>query len=400
MNEIGEGILFLIELLVGVFHVITMTLNALIDGVRSGIVFGAVDTDDYPLPFLKDEERAIFEHRYKLIREYVAEHYPDYTIFQKRGDKGRIFANIARACLCSEKTVRRYVLRFLQGGGSKASILDQRYVQSLKPGYDSRKGKVRGKKGRKGSSQVLNDDTLERQFEEAWRRLRKMVESVKFDSNSKFRTTLIQVYNDIIQKYYSVYNYKTGKLELLPPDQRPSYARFYYWVRKYKLHGDKIRRNTVSERDKINNHRILEGNSLYGLFRPLEMVEIDETETSFILRSRLFPDNVVGHCVTYIAIDVLTRRIIGFSCHFHNNSYEGLLGLFDSMMMSDADNAAMIDAQYTTEVFPGRVLPDQIRVDHGSEYVSNDLKENLTGGSKRGTLEGCPVDINLAPVAI
>ena len=89
------------------------------------------------------------------------------------------------------------------------------------------------------------------------------------------------------------------------------------------------------------------------------------------------------------------------SVGFEDNSYEGVLNLFDSMMMTDEENARILGTLYDQNhpVFPGCVLPNEIRVDHGAEYTSHALSENLTGGARCGTLEGIPVIINLAPVA-
>ena len=70
------------------------------------------------------------------------------------------------------------------------------------------------------------------------------------------------------------------------------------------------------------------------------------------------------------------------------------------MMMSDEENALSLGVDYdpSTSVFPGRVLPKEIRVDHGAEYTSHAFNDNLTGGKNKAVMEGLPITINLAPV--
>lgn len=377
-----------------------MPLVQLQEAVLGGRAISMVDTEEYPTPILQGGDKAMTDLRYTTIRRYVDSLYPDYSRLQQRGVQKTELVEL-ESCGLAAKNIRRYVLRYLQSGGAYRSVIDGRFLRSYTD-YNPYAGKVRGPKRSGVSSKVPTDSRLVKIYEEAWANYRRTVNKYQYDSNAKYKPTLMSAYNDMILTHFSTINEKK-EFDLLPEDQRPSYDRFYNWVRK-KLNGDKVTSHAVSASDRRNNNRLLVGTSDYGVYNLMEIVEVDENEASQHLVSSLpgCANQEIGNAITYVAVDVLTHRIVGASVGFTNNSYEGFLNLMESMMLSDAENASIFGVDYdeNSPVFPGCVLPREIRVDHGAEYTSHALTENLTGGKKSGTLEGVPITISLAPVAL
>lgn len=393
----------LIDVTANKFHIIRKTLFELQDDLAAGKLTLCIDTDSYQIPVLKAGDKAIADLRYSCIKQYVDKMYPDYTLLYKRGTPKEDLEKLANACGLSTKNMRRYILYYLQSGCLYLSIVDKRMTRSLREDYNPYAGKVRGRHRNGVENKVKNDDRLFAQFEDAYDAFQCQVNKYQYNSGSKYKPTLMGAYRAMITKYYMTTD-ACGRPALLPEDQRPSYARFTKWVRDNKLNGDKVRNYAVSARDRRNNNRLLVGSSDYGVYNLMEMVEIDENESSFSLVSANpgTPDQAIGHAVTYLAVDVLSHRIVGASVAFVNNSYEGFMDLMDSMMLTDEEIAYMFGVDYdeSTPVFPGCMLPREIRVDHGSEYISNALTENLTGGNGSAVLEGVPIAINLVPVAM
>ena len=404
-NDVTTTIFWLVELGVTRFNIIKRSFTQLNDAIANGTLINCVDTDGYIVPLLNDGDRAITDLRFGCIQKYIVSLYPNYSVLSQRGVRKEGIEQLAAACNLSIRRLRSYLLQYVQSGGAYWSVVDGRIMRALNNNNNNTyfDGNVRGKKRKDGtSSSVQNNAELVAQYEEAYKKYVQELNRYQYDSESKYKQSLVSVYRGMIIKYYSTTD-EDGNIVLLPENQRPSYDRFYNWVRTTKLHGDKVSNHAMSARDQRNNNRILTGTSQYGVFNLMEMVEIDENEASFCLVSANpgTPNQVIGHAIIYLAVDVLTHRVVGASVSFANNSYEGFLDLMDSMMMSDIDNAFMFGAEYdeSKPVFPGCTLPREIRVDHGSEYVSHAIAENLTGGSNSGTLEGVPIAISLVPVA-
>lgn len=403
-SEAEEVVFWLIEMGVTRFNIVKCSFSQLNGAIAAGKLIKCVDADYYIVPTLGEGDKALTDFRFGCIRRYIDSLYPNYSVLAQRGVQKSGIEDLAAACNLSTRRMRSYVLQYVQSGGAYWSVVDGRIMRTVNKKENTfSDGKVKGRKRHDGtSSTVQNDAALMAQYEEAYEKFRQEANRYEYDSGAKFKPTLFSAYKGMILQHYSTTD-AAGNVVLVPENQRPSYDRFYNWVRATKLHGDKVSNHAMSARDRRNNNRILTGTSQYGVFNLMEMVEIDENEASFCLVSANpgTPNQVIGHAIIYLAVDVLTHRVVGASVSFANNSYEGFLDLMDSMMMSDIDNAFMFGAEYdeSKPVFPGRTLPREIRVDHGSEYVSHAIAENLTGGSNSGTLEGVPIAISLVPVA-
>ena len=391
----GKWCLYILDLDATCFRVSAHLLDDLLAKVNSGSITSG-EAEIEPMPDLDDGAYMVLNFRLGIIKKYVDSLYPDYLWLQRRGCDKKSIADMAKTLGLTDRWTRHLILNYLKYGGVPVSLVDQR---AYKCGKSSEGMKVRGRKSSSGPSKVVNDAILESHFEEAYRNFRSTINQLQYGGKTTNKPTLRGAYNAMIWKHYTRTD-ERGAFSLLPEDQRPSYDRFYRWVRTNKNHGLPTKQLKSSHMDSYNNNRLLTGNSSYNLTRPCQLVEIDAHELPLVSISSIQAGRqVTGKAILYAAIDALTHCLVGMHVMMQvNNSYEGFLNLMDSMLMDDREMAYINGvAAKDYKVFPGPCAPEQIRVDHGSEYVSHALRENLTGGRDSFTLRGLPIQVNLAP---
>jgi len=198
--------------------------------------------------------------------------------------------------------------------GKNANHVPKKRVQRVKAGRPN-KGIAKGK--------VLNDNDI-KNFEKGKRLYAK-----------RNGPSISKTYQDIVRKHYfaeRVLNNhytkeKTGqrfKVKLLPPEQRPTYDQFYYWL--CKQYGgnlplrDKSRQNAI-ENKKDNAGRT--GDARQNIIAPGQVFEIDETPFPEELVSVFDPtrSTKIGKATLYFIIDVFSKLIVGLFITTENPSY-------------------------------------------------------------------------------
>ena len=394
-----RSVVCFMELLVNKFIIHRLPLSDLLVAAASKEIVSCKDEDPDvgKVPDLKDGDKAVTDRRYAYIRKTARELYPDYQVLQQRGREKDIFEELPGVLSLSVKNTRKYLLRFLQSNGAYISVVDQRLLRPMNKGSGLKGGGVRGPKCNGKSNTIQNDEVLLQFYMETYGLYRKILSKYGYEDGTRHKPSLRATWSQMVLQKYGIAG-PNGKRILPPESDYPSYGRFYAWVRK-QVHGLGVR-TMASTMSAFNNQRILVGTSSHAIGHPGECYEVDANEIKDVLSSANLAavDQVVGKGVIYIAIDVLTHRITGMHVHIQvNNSYEGFLNLIDSMLMTDEQNAQMNCSELTIPVFPGAMLPNEIRVDQGAEYVSKALRDNLTGGSNYRHLEGYPISVNIAP---
>ena len=377
-------------------------IKMLEDYFDSGRLQICEDTEIYQVPRLKIGDTAVLDTRYRLIQAFTESLYPDFRALQTRGIEKAEMQRLARLLKLSYRQTRRLVLCYLQSGQNKSALVDGRQLR-IQHGYDPRAGAVRGRKSNGISSAVLNDKDLDAHFEEAYQHLHSILNSKQFQMQSQKRPTAKMAYKWMIREFYSCINSDGDKVQL-PKNEIPSYKRFTRWLRKEKYGDGKIKDHTIGHRDWINNRRLLTGDSYYGVHHPGELVMLDETELSLdlVTADPERPGQNIGGAIIHLSVDAATN-VWGLTVSIQvNNSYEGVLGIFENMMMDNAEKTNMLigpNGYDDIRAFPDAIIPEHILVDHGAEYTCKALKNNLTGGEEYFQLEGIATDITLARVA-
>ena len=398
-DESGNTItaaLQLIALDVTKFEIMRTDMDVLKNLYREARVCEGEDVEDYQFPNLEAGSQALTDVRFTVLKNYIDGIYPDFKILQQRGTEKEGLQRTASLLHKTVRQTRRILLRFLQEGQTKYSVVDRRADREQR-GYDPKAGAVRGKKKDGKSSNVVNDEALYRYFEEAYRRLQYQLNDKDYQVRSKNPPSLSSVYRDMIDDHYS-YKDDFGNPVALPDDQCPSKERFIRWVRQEKWGGGKAKDRLVSRSDWNNNRRLLTGDARYGVHHPGELVEIDETEVSFDLTTAdpERPGQNIGGAIIHLAVDVATGIYAAVTVSIQvNNSYEGVLNVFDMLLMDNAEKCRMLGVDTDTVVFPGPIIPEKIRVDQGAEYTSKALMENLSGGQEYYQFDGIPTTIKL-----
>lgn len=116
-------------------------------------------------------------------------------------------------------------------------------------------------------------------------------------------------------------------LVLLSEAERPTMRQFYYYANKQLTEQEKDVIKT-SMQEQRNNKRLITSDSMFEVFGPGDMVEIDACEADVSLVSTFDPNKTIGRPIVYFMIDVFTRMILAVSVTFDNNSVLGITNLF------------------------------------------------------------------------
>lgn len=306
-------------------------------------------------------------------------------------NKGAAYQELCEELKISYATAVRLVRKYLQNGRTEAALLDRRSIIKKKKNNRIRNGKKR-KDGL--TSNVLNDDVLQRNFELAFKDL---MDSV----NAKCGTTIRDAYDQMIMKRYTTTTInEAGEIVRQEADtlDKPTYKQFYLYVRK-ELGDIPFRKIKNGFSEYRNNHRVLIGNAQYRVYYSGQLVEIDETEDDIKLVSIENGVQVVGRAVVYIAIDAYSGAIVGASVHMKNNSFSGVSEVLMSMLEPHRLQTERYGVRCSDSEFPSEFIPQEYRLDHGAEYeaeafanVCQELQIDqhllpVAGGSWKGQVE-------------
>lgn len=326
-----------------------------------------------------------YEIALKIVREIEAIYGPTYLSL--KGDRKGIIKMLSLKYGVAGKTIWKYIRRYLQSGFDLNSLIDARYFNS---GAKNVKYKKRPGRKNKGTltSEIIFDDSVKEMADQAIREYSKL--------RSEFSNQ--GAYQLFIENNYRFYNEDTHQLEWLPPEKRPTLRQFENYLKNNysKQELDEIR---TSKLEVLNNSRILTSSSRAQALRPGWIVECDAVEFDTSLVSMNDPEQTVGRPIVYLMVDALTSCIIAISISFENNSIVGLTSLLANLCEDKVELCKRYDIILDPASWPSCVIPDEIRCDRGSDFVSSKFKEICRSlgirinyespgvGSKKGIVE-------------
>ena len=158
------------------------------------------------------------------------------------------------------------------------------------------------------------------------------------------------------------------KMVTLPEEERSvSYKMLYNYIRK---HTEDYSCKGKDERDKQNNDRQLVGNSKTGVYELGQIVEADEMELGCYVVDQNDGETVLGKAVVYCMVEVLSGICIGAYVSLENNSMRGFQQVFLSLLEPHKNQTKGYNIDYDEEDWPSMIVPNEIRCDRGSEYMS------------------------------
>ena len=246
----------------------------------------------------------------------------------------------------SKRQLRRMLLSYLLSGRNKFSLVDQRKNNS-----------------RPKNSHSKDYENPRNDVDEILKYGLKMF--VKYGKPGI-------AYDAVLRRYFrepvEAPDGSSVKMVTLPEEERSvSYKMLYNYIRK---HTEDYSCMGKDERDKQNNNRQLVGNSRTGVYELGQIVEADEMELGCYVVDQNDGETVLGKAVVYCMVEVLSGICIGAYVSLENNSMRGFQQVFLSLLEPHKNQTKGYNIDYDEEDWPSMIVPNEIRCDRGSEYMS------------------------------
>lgn len=246
----------------------------------------------------------------------------------------------------SKRQLRRMLLSYLLSGRNKFSLVDQRKNNS-----------------RPKNSHSKDYENPRNDVDEILKYGLKMF--VKYGKPG-------MAYDAVLRRYFrepvEAPDGSSVKMVTLPEQERSvSYKMLYNYIRK---HTEDYSCKGKDERDKQNNDRQLVGNSRTGVYELGQIVEADEMELGCYVVDQNDGETVLGKAVVYCMVEVLSGICIGAYVSLENNSMRGFQQVFLSLLEPHKNQTKGYNIDYDEEDWPSMIVPNEIRCDRGSEYMS------------------------------
>lgn len=246
----------------------------------------------------------------------------------------------------SKRQLRRMLLSYLLSGRNKFSLVDQRKNNS-----------------RPKNSHSKDYENPRNDVDEILKYGLKMF--VKYGKPG-------MAYDAVLRRYFrepvEAPDGSSVKMVTLPEEERSvSYKMLYNYIRK---HTEDYSCMGKDERDKQNNNRQLVGNSRTGVYELGQIVGADEMELGCYVVDQNDGETVLGKAVVYCMVEVLSGICIGAYVSLENNSMRGFQQVFLSLLEPHKNQTKGYNIDYDEEDWPSMIVPNEIRCDRGSEYMS------------------------------
>lgn len=325
--------------------IVRIKTDSLINDIENGTV-SACDVEPNPSFSLTEEEINVITERARVFENIIEKEMPEIeNLFSVKKAKRN---NDAEAILLgvSRRWLREMLKAYLRSGRNKFSLIDHR------------KGNYRKKVPHSKDYENPKNDV-----DEILKYGLKMF--VKYGKPG-------QAYDAVLRQYFrepvEAPDGSSVKMVTLPEEERSvSYKMLYNYIRK---HTEDYSCKGKDERDKQNNDRQLVGNSRTGVYELGQIVEADEMELGCYVVDQNDGETVLGKAVVYCMVEVLSGICIGAYVSLENNSMRGFQQVFLSLLEPHKNQTKGYNIDYDEEDWPSMIVPNEIRCDRGSEYMS------------------------------
>lgn len=325
--------------------IVRIKTDSLINDIENGTV-SACDVEPNPSFSLTEEEINVITERARVFENIIEKEMPEIeNLFSVKKAKRN---NDAEAILLgvSRRWLREMLKAYLRSGRNKFSLIDHR------------KGNYRKKVPHSKDYENPKNDV-----DEILKYGLKMF--VKYGKPG-------MAYDAVLRRYFrepvEAPDGSSVKMVTLPEEERSvSYKMLYNYIRK---HTEDYSCKGKDERDKQNNDRQLVGNSKTGVYELGQIVEADEMELGCYVVDQNDGETVLGKAVVYCMVEVLSGICIGAYVSLENNSMRGFQQVFLSLLEPHKNQTKGYNMDYDEEDWPSMIVPNEIRCDRGSEYMS------------------------------
>lgn len=329
-----------------------------------------------------------YETNKNIINDICEAYGPTFLGLMGNGRKRKL-TDIEKKYNVSRLKCTRLLVKYLQSGLEDAALVDPRALKQKKYKeytYTKRPGR---KSDCDITSKIILTDEVRSQFDSA-------IEKYKEDRHQTIEST----YQWLLQKYYTEYKVQDGNIIFSRVSKAlcPSLKQYYTYF-KQVLSKEEIDVIKTSAREVRNDKRILNSDSLNGVYGPGDMAEIDAVEVDISVVSELDRGKTVGRPVMYVMVDIYTRMILAMAVSFDNNSMIALSNLFLNLSDDKIEFCRKYGFEINEEAWLSGIIPRHIRVDRGADFRSdkfaNILRElgidrqlvSAASGSLKGTVE-------------
>lgn len=325
--------------------IVRIKTDSLINDIENGTV-SACDVEPNPSFSLTEEEINVITERARVFENIIEKEMPEIeNLFSVKKAKRN---NDAEAILLgvSRRWLREMLKAYLRSGRNKFSLIDHR------------KGNYRKKVPHSKDYENPKNDV-----DEILKYGLKMF--VKYGKPG-------MAYDAVLRRYFrepvEAPDGSSVKMVTLPEEERSvSYKMLYNYIRK---HTEDYSCMGKDERDKQNNNRQLVGNSRTRVYELGQIVEADEMELGCYVVDQNDGETVLGKAVVYCMVEVLSGICIGAYVSLENNSMRGFQQVFLSLLEPHKNQTKGYNIDYDEEDWPSMIVPNEIRCDRGSEYMS------------------------------
>lgn len=325
--------------------IVRIKTDSLINDIENGTV-SACDVEPNPSFSLTEEEINVITERARVFENIIEKEMPEIeNLFSVKKAKRN---NDAEAILLgvSRRWLREMLKAYLRSGRNKFSLIDHR------------KGNYRKK-----VPHSKDYENPKNEVDEILKYGLKMF--VKYGKPG-------MAYDAVLRRYFrepvEAPDGSSVKMVTLPEEERSvSYKMLYNYIRK---HTEDYSCMGKDERDKQNNNRQLVGNSRTGVYELGQIVEADEMELGCYVVDQNDGETVLGKAVVYCMVEVLSGICIGAYVSLENNSMRGFQQVFLSLLEPHKNQTKGYNIDYDEEDWPSMIVPNEIRCDRGSEYMS------------------------------
>lgn len=392
--DMGEDIAFVIDIFSESSLPVFSRPMAIIEDLKSGRA-NAINID----PWIKIVKETDLSEKHKLLRDRawsiigeLVSPVNEPEIFDQK-KRGELIKNLQKESVATKRLIYKYLRKFWKRGKVKNALLPD-YENSGAAGKERPAGQI--KRGRKKKWQDDSEISVGVNVDEDMKKIFRLAVS-KFYRDSK-EITLQDAFNLMLTEYfYENFYYDENNVKkniLMPPEQKPTYAQFYYWYNKEK----DIEKDITARKGKnvyALTTRPLLNNSTSQVPGPGYRFEIDATVADSYLISRYNPNWIIGRPVIYVIIDVFSRLIAGLYVGLEGPSWIGAMMALANCVTDKVKFCAEYGISISEQDWACRHLPFTLLGDGGEiaganiEPLATNLRVRVeTAAVGRGDLKG------------
>lgn len=362
--DLRKNLIILCEMDISKFKLSAHDIGVIVPLIAEGEIIKSQEQDilfDYSM--LEGNLKRKYDIRKRLVNEIMQKYSNKMMELNGRRIKPEL-RDILKAYSIPVNTFWRFFTPYIQSGMKDYALVDKRFFRADTCSdyhYKTKTGKPSEYFDKLG---IVITDEIKAYFDEAIKEYR-----------SGRQKTLKSCYDRMNLLHFTKTEIIDGvsSLVLLPESERPTLRQFYYYANKQltKQEKDAIKTSIQEQR---NNKRLITSDSLFEVYGPGDMVEIDACEADVSLVSSLDPNKTIGRPIVYFMVDVYTRIILAVSVAFDNNSILGITNLFLNLADDKQEYCQKFGMGFDNPMmWPSNIIPRRLRVDRGAEFKSKEF---------------------------